>query len=58
MSIIGSLRSSKLKAMQMKKEPEDDFKVDSNLTLHEKVKQFVYSHGDMYILPYLDIEDI
>lgn len=58
MSIIGSLRSCKLKAKQMKREQEEDFDVDSNLTLHERVNQFVQSSGDIYILPYLDAADI
>jgi hypothetical protein len=53
MSIIGSLRSSKLMAKH-----KQTLEVDRNLTVTERMNDFIISRGDMYILPYLDNSDI
>lgn len=54
MSIIGSLRSSKL----MAKHKQQTLVLDRNLTVQERMNDFILSRGDMYILPYLDKSDI
>ena len=51
MSLIGSMRSNRLKLKRFQDEREDDRPMD------EQIKEFIISRGDVLILPYLDIYD-
>ena len=53
MSLIGSFRSDRLKA-----KAKQEMDLDTNLTPHERMHEFVISHGSTYILPYLDLSDL
>lgn len=52
MSLIASMRSSRLKFRRLEQEQEDD-----GLTLTERFHEFVMTKGDVFILPYLDNYD-
>jgi len=51
MSLIGSMRSNRLKLKRFQEESED------NRPMDEQMKEFIISRGDVWILPYLDIYD-
>jgi hypothetical protein len=51
MSLISSMRSSRLKLSRFNQAEEDD------RSASERVNELILNQGDVYILPYLDVYD-